>query len=259
MFKKISIMLLSAVLVCMAFATVSSAAGSCKAEVEYAVEGESLVLTVTYSDYNDDDGIIGVSCNVMYDSEVLEYQSVNAQMPSEWGDKADDWSDLYATGNVLVAFLSNTGELGGGTTDPLSFTVTFKILKTGVDTAIEVKNSELTEAGKCEIITAANTSINVTISDGGDVSVDVSEEIPDESSEDVPDESNTPSEDPENESSVPSEESASDSSVPANDSDASVSDDEESNGWLLWVIIGAAVVIVAAAVVLVIATKKNKE
>jgi len=76
MFKKAFILLLSAALICAAFTVVSSAADACKIGLEYAAEGETLSLTVTYSDFTDPDGVVAVSSNVYFDKSVLDFQSV---------------------------------------------------------------------------------------------------------------------------------------------------------------------------------------
>ncbi len=257
MFKKICVMLLSAVLVCMAFATVSSAAGSCKVGVEYAVEGETLSVTVTYSDFNDNDGVVGVSGNMYFDKNVLEFQEVKADLPEEWKDQGENWSKLYSEGNVLMALIFSSGEVGHGTTDPVSCTVVFKILKTGVDTAIDVKNSEITESGDLEIITAPNTSLTVSISESGEVSGDVSEEevsVPEESEEvSVPDES-----DENNSASDESEKAESDVSVSDTSSEVSGGDEKDGGNWWIWLIIVIAIVAVAAVVAVVVVKKKDK-
>lgn len=257
MFKKICVMLLSAVLVCMAFATVSSAAGNCKAGVEYAVDGETLSVTVTYSDYNDNDGVIGVSGNMYFDNTVLEFQEVKAELPEEWGDQGENWSKLYSEGNVLVALIFNSGEEGHGTTDPVSCTVVFKILKTGVETAIDVKNSEMTESGNLEIITAPNTSLTVSISESGEVSGDVSEEeisVPEESEEvSVNDAS-----DVSNENGEVSENASADVSGSDTSSDVSNGEKEGGSNWWVWLIVVIAVVAVAAVVAVVVVKKKDK-
>ncbi len=257
MFKKICVLFLSAVLVCTAFATVSSAAGSCKVSVEYAVEGETLSVTVTYSDFNDNDGVVGVSGNMYFDSTVLEFKEVKADLPEKWGDQGENWSKLYSEGNVLMALVFSSGEVGHGTTDPVSCTVEFKILKTGVDTAIEVKNSEITESGALEIINAPNTSLTVSISESGEVSGDVSEEeisLPDESED-----ASVPEESEENESTSDESEKA-ESNVSVSDNSTEVSADEKDNGgnWWIWLVIVIAVVAVAAVVAVVVVKKKDK-
>lgn len=257
MFKKICVMLLSAVLVCTAFATVSSAAGTCKVGVEYAVEGETLSVTVTYSDYNDNDGVVGVSGNMYFDKTVLEFQEVKADLPEEWGDQGENWSKLYSEGNVLMALIFSSGEVGHGTTDPVSCTVVFKILKTGVETTIDVKNSEITESGDLEIITAPNTSLTVSISESGEVSGDVSEEEvsePEESEEvSVNDES-----DENGSASDESEKTESDVSASDNSSDVSAGGDKDGGNWWIWLIVVIAIVAVAAVVAVVVMKKKDK-
>lgn len=259
MFKKIVVLIVSAMLVCMAFATVSSAAGSCKSDLKYSVEGETLSVTVTYSDFNDPDGVIGVSCNLYFDKAVLEYQSTDVDMPTSWGDQGTDWTKLFEDGNVLVAFLFDSGETGKGTTEPITFTVNFKILKSGTESTVEIKNSELTESGDLDIIYAANNSLKIAISESGDVSIDVSEDevsLPDESEPEVSENVSS------SESDVSGGESDSNSSESDNPSAPAVSDDvgnDDTNGgnWWIWVIVVVAVIGIAGGVAFFVMKKKD--
>lgn len=252
MFKKAFILLLSAALICAAFTVVSSAADACKIGLEYAAEGETLSLTVTYSDFTDPDGVVAVSSNVYFDKSVLEFQSVEADYPEEWGEQGDSWSKLYAEGNVLICLLFDSPEKGHGTTDPITCTVNFKILSKGVDTLIEVKNTELTESEDLISLTTPNTSLNVSISENGEVSGDVSEEeisLPEESEEvSVPEESDTA-----NESKDESDKPESD----APSSDVSDSGNDGGNNTVVWIIVGGAIVVIAAVVTVVVMKKKN--
>ncbi len=251
MFKKAFILLLSAALICAAFTVVSSAADACKIGLEYAAEGETLSLTVTYSDFTDPDGVVAVSSNVYFDKSVLEFQNVEADFPEEWGEQGDSWSKLYAEGNVLICLLFDSPEKGHGTTGPITCTVNFKILSKGVDTVIEVKNTELTESEDLITLTTPNTSLNVSISETGEVSGDVSEEeisLPDESEEvSVPEGSVNP-----NESKDESDTSVSDAS-----SDVSTGESDGGNNTVVWIIVGVAIVVIAAVVTVVVMKKKN--
>ena len=253
MFKKAFILLLSAALLCASFTVVSSAADICKIGLEYTAEGDTLSLTVTYSDFSDPDGIVAVSSNVYFDKSVLEFQSVEPDMPEEWGECADDWSKLYADGNVLICILFNSPEENHGTTKPITCTVNFKILSKGVDTLVEVKNTELTESGELHSLTAPNTSLTVSISESGEVSGDVSEEeisVPEESEEvSVPEGSETVDESKD-------ESKESESSVPST-SDTSTGENDGGNNTVVWIIVGVAVVAIAAVVTVVVMKKKN--
>ena len=256
MFKKTVILFISLMLVCMSLVTVSSAAETCKVGMDYSVEGDTLTVTVNFSEHNDPDGIVAVDCNIYFDSTVLEYVSNKTVLPEEWGDFAEDWTNLKEDGQLLVAILCATGETGYGVKDDISLTLEFKILKTGVDTAIDVKNCYLTEDGSLEMIYGANTSLNVNISESGEVSGEVSEDevsLPQEES-DVSEESE--------EVSVPA-----DASEPDEDESktvADVSDDssavdigkaEKNNGWVIWVVVIVAIAAVAAVVAVVLKKK----
>ncbi len=252
MFKKAFILLLSAALICAAFTVVSSAADACKIGLEYAAEGETLSLTVTYSDFTDPDGVLAVSSNVYFDKSVLEFQNVEADLPEEWGEHGDNWSKLYAEGNVLICLLFDSPEKGHGTTDPITCTVNFKILSKGVDTLIEVKNTELSESEDLISLTTPNTSLNVSISETGEVSGDVSEEdisLPEGSEEgSVPEESVNP-----NESKDQSDTAENDPSS----SDVSTGENDGGNNTVVWIIVGAVIVVIAAVVTVVVMRKKN--
>lgn len=254
MFKKAVILFLSALLVCMAFTVVSSAADACKIGLSYAVDGEILNVTITYSEFTDPDGIIAVSSNVIFDNTVLEFQKVDATLPETWGEQGENWSKLYSDGNVLVCLLFNSGEEDHGTSDPISCTVSFKMLSKNANTLIEVKNNELTEDGELNVLNTPNTSLSVSISESGEVSGEVSEEEPSVPEEDVSEQvSEDASEVPDN--------SAEDESKPAENSDASSdvstgNTDGESN-WIVWVVVGVAIVAVAAIVTVVVMKKKN--
>lgn len=255
MFKKTVILLVSLMLVCMMFVTVSSAAQTCKVGVDHTVEGEILTVTVSFSEYNDPDGIVAVDCNIYYDSTVLEYVSNKTVLPEEWGEFATDWTGLKEDGNLLVALLCDTGETGHGAKGDISVTVEFKILKTGVDTAIDIKNCCLTEDGALEMIYGANTSLVASISESGEVSGEVSEDevsLPDEVSEESEEVSEVSSESTPEESSVASEPAVSDESEPP-----AICESGNDNGWVIWVVVIVAVVAVAA-VVTVVLKKKTK-
>lgn len=256
MFKKTVILFVSLMLVCMSLATVSSAAETCKVGMDYTVEGDTLTVTVKFSEHNDPDGIVAVDCNIYFDSTVLEYVSNNTVLPEEWGDFAEDWTNLKEDGRLLVAVLCATGETGYGAKGDISLTLEFKILKTGVDTAIDVKNSYLTEDGSLEMIYGANTSLNVSISESGEVSGEVSEDeisLPDEESEvseeseevSVPADASTPDE----------EESKTVADASEDNSASDIGKAEKNNGWVIWVVITVAVAAVAVVVVVVLKKK----
>ena len=252
MFKKAFILLLSAALICAAFTVVSSAADACKISLEYAAEGDILSLTVTYSDFTDPDGVVAVSSNVYFDKSVLEFPNVEADFPEEWGELGDSWSKLYAEGNVLICLLFDSPEKGHGTTNPITCTVNFKIPSKGVDTLVEVKTTELTESEDLISLTTPNTSLNVSISESGEVSGDVSEEeisVPEESEEvSVPEESVTPNES--------KDESDKTESTPSS-SDVSTGENNDGNNTVIWIVVGAAIVVIAAVVTVVVMKKKN--
>jgi len=153
---------------------------------------------------------------------------------------------------VLICLLFDSPEKGHGTTDPITCTVNFKILSKGVDTLIEVKNTELTESEDLISLTTPNTSLNVSISETGEVSGDVSEEeisLPEESEEvSVPEESDTT-----NESKDESDKPESD----APSSDVSDSGNDGGNNTVVWIIVGGAIVVIAAVVTVVVMKKKN--
>ena len=254
MFKKSLILLLSAVLVCTAFTVVSSAADACKIGLEYAAEGETLSLTITYSDFTDPDGIIAVSSNVYFDKSVLEFQDVEADYPEEWGDQGDNWSKLYAEGNVLVCVLFDSPEKDHGTSDPITCTVNFKILSKGVDTVVDVKNTELTESGDLNSLTTPNTSLNISISESGEISGDVSEEeiSAPEASEEASEEASVADE---SENADNSNSANPESSVPS--SDVSSGESDGGNNTVIWIAVGAAIVVIAAVVTVVVMKKKD--
>lgn len=253
MFKKTVIFLVSLMLVCMTLVTVTSAAQTCKVDVTQSVEGESLFITVTFSEHNDPDGIIGAECYINFDSSVLEFVGSKTVFPEEWGEYGDDWTKLKSEGTVLAAIVRNTGETDPGAMGDISLVVEFKLLKTNVETTVEVTNCMLNEAADVSIIYGADTVLKVSVSESGDVSGEVSSSevsVPEES---VTEETSAP----EAESEADASEQESESSVPVSN-DTSVGTNGGNSNWIVWVVISVAVV-AAAAVAAVIVIKKKKQ
>lgn len=256
MFKKTVILLVSLMLVCMTLVTVSSAADTCKVGVDHTVEGEILTVNVKFSDHNAPEGIVAVDCNIYYDSTVLEYIGNKTVLPEEWGDFGTDWTNLKKDGELLVALLCDTGETGHGAKGDITLTLEFKVLKTNVETAIEVKNCSLSEDVNLEMIYGANTALNVSISENGEVSGEISEDeisLPEEESE-IPDESDAMSV-PADESVLNDDESKTEADASDDNSANDIDKAEKNNGWIIWVVVIVAVVAVAAVVAVVLKKK----
>ena len=256
MFKKTVILLVSLMLVCMTLVTVSSASQTCKVGVDYTVDGEILTVNVKFSEHNAPEGVVAVDCNIYYDSTVLEYVANKTVLPEEWGEFATDWTNLKKDGELLVALFCDTGETGHGVKGDVTLTLEFKVLKTDVETAIDVKNCTLSEDVNLEMIYGANTSLNVSISASGEVSGEVSEDavsLPEEESK-LPDESKEDSE-PEAESQPDEDESKAVTDNSVNNSESDIGKTEKSNGWIIWVVVIVAVVAIAAVVAVVVKKK----
>ncbi len=241
MLKKVIIMLVSAMLICSALVTVPLAADNCKVTVSQKLDNKTFTVTVTYSDFGDKDGVVGVTGVLTYDSSVLEFVSVKDSKPSEWGTNAASWSKLAKKGTVEIYNLFDSGDSGHGTKSAITCTVTFKVLKEA-STDIRVQESYVVEAGDCDLLAAPNVTVKVNTKVDAEVSKDESKEnssepeesdVSEESSEEVSDtvSENESSDDvsntSENSEEDNSEESSGDTSNEASESEAS--DDESTS------------------------------
>lgn len=256
MFKKILSVITACALLCLCFTVfVSAGSSTCSASMTYELDNSGVLLvTVTFTDIDDESGVVAVSSNVRFDSEILEYVGFEQDYPKEWGDYGDSWTCLAENDPSLIklTYLFDSAEEGHGAQGDFSTVLKFNVLRTGVETVITATENSVTN-DLLMIIPAPDVTLTLSVKDGGNVDGDVSVG---EASEPESDDTSKSEEESKSEASGAPEASG-DSSV------QETSGSTEQNGRaVIWIVIGIAAAVLIAAVLIaavVIVTLKKKK
>lgn len=256
MFKKILSVITACALLCLCFTVfVSAGSSTCSASMTYELDNSGVLLvTVTFTDIDDESGVVAVSSNVRFDSEILEYVGFEQDYPKEWGDYGDSWTCLAENDPSLIklTYLFDSAEEGHGAQGDFSTVLKFNVLRTGVETVITAAENSVTN-DLLMIIPAPDVTLTLTVKDGGNVDGDVSVG---EASEPESDDTSKSEEESKSEASGAPEASG-DSSV------QETSGSTEQNGRaVIWIVIGIAAAVLITAVLItaaVIVTLKKKK
>ena len=177
MFKKILSVITACALLCLCFTVfVSAGSSTCSASMTYELDNSGVLLvTVTFTDIDDESGVVAVSSNVRFDSEILEYVGFEQDYPKEWGDYGDSWTCLAENDPSLIklTYLFDSAEEGHGAQGDFSTVLKFNVLRTGVETVITATENSVTN-DLLMIIPAPDVTLTLTVKDGGNVDGDVS-------------------------------------------------------------------------------------
>lgn len=256
MFKKILSVITACALLCLCFTVfVSAGSSTCSASMTYELDNSGVLLvTVTFTDIDDESGVVAVSSNVRFDSEILEYVGFEQDYPKEWGDYGDSWTCLAENDPSLIklTYLFDSAEEGHGAQGDFSTVLKFNVLRTGVETVITATENSVTN-DLLMIIPAPDVTLTLSVKDGGNVDGDVSVG---EASEPESDDTSKSEEESKSETSGAPEASG-DSSV------QETSGSTEQNGRaVIWIVIGIAAAVLITAVLIaavVIVTVKKKK
>ena len=256
MFKKILSVITACALLCLCFTVfVSAGSSTCSASMTYELDNSGVLLvTVTFTDIDDESGVVAVSSNVRFDSEILEYVGFEQDYPKEWGDYGDSWTCLAENDPSLIklTYLFDSAEEGHGAQGDFSTVLKFNVLRTGVETVITATENSVTN-DLLMMIPAPDVTLTLSVKDGGNVDGDVSVG---EASEPESDDTSKSEEESKSEASGAPEASG-DSSV------QETSGSTEQNGRaVIWIVIGIAAAVLITAVLIaavVIVTVKKKK
>ncbi|MGM9657377.1 MAG: hypothetical protein ACI3W9_00090 [Eubacteriales bacterium] len=253
MFKKLLSVITACALLCLCFTVFASAGSStCSASITYELDNSGVLLvTVTFTDIDDESGVVAVSSNVRFDAEVLEYIGFEQDYPKEWGSYGDSWTCLAENDPSLIklTYLFDSAEEGHGAQGDFSTVLKFNVLRTGVETVITATENSVTN-DLLMMIPAPDVTLTLTVKDGGNVDGDVSV--------------GEASEPESNDTSKGAEESKSEASgAPEASGDSSVEETsggtEQNGNAVIWIVIGIAVAVLIAAAVIVTVKKKKAD
>ena len=166
MFKKILSVITACALLCLCFTVfVSAGSSTCSASMTYELDNSGVLLvTVTFTDIDDESGVVAVSSNVRFDSEILEYVGFEQDYPKEWGDYGDSWTCLAENDPSLIklTYLFDSAEEGHGAQGDFSTVLKFNVLRTGVETVITATENSVTN-DLLMIIPAPDVTLTLTV------------------------------------------------------------------------------------------------
>lgn len=263
------LMILFAALLFVNLAVVAYATNDADINYTTSYDAQTGILTVTANivDIKDASGITMVEYKILYDPKLLEYVDAKPNMPDHWKPLADakpemaeDLSRLKNPGEFWWAIMVFDPDQAVFDDNDLSITMTFKVLK-NTDSDIAFNNVCIAN-GALQRLTGPSTVINIDFDENlsepdigiSDIESSVDESAAENNNSDANSDNNSTSIESGNTDASLSISVESNEDV---DNTSAVTDNENSNNAIIFVIIGIA--IVGAIVIAVVIFRKSKK